>query len=446
MTAHTTSWHSYFKGKKITVMGLGLLGRGVGDIRFLAEMGAKVLVTDLKSKEALASSIKELKEFKNVKYVLGQHRLEDFQHCDLVLKAAGVPLNSPYIREAETHGIPVVMSTALFAKLSGVATVGVTGTRGKSTTTHLIYEILKHAGMDALLGGNVKGVSTLAQLHDVGKDTIAVLELDSWQLQGFGTEGLSPNVSVFTTFYPDHLNYYDGDLDQYLDDKAQIFLHQTPEDTLIVGEQCESIIQKKYGKKIQSRVVVAKASALPKSWKINIPGKHNRANIACAVAAARALGVDDSVIQEAVEAYKGVSGRLELVKESNGVKIYNDTTATTPEATLVAIKALSEEGKKNIVLIMGGADKGLNMSELLQEVQERCKKVILLAGTGTDNLKMAFPASTIYEALEPAVLDAFASATSGDAILFSPGFASFGMFKNEFDRGDQFIAIVSSLK
>src|SRR5512133_3938987 len=156
-----------FRGKKITGMGLGLLGRGVGDARYLAECGAELIVTDLKSREELAESVAQLAEFKNITFVLGEHRLEDFRNRDFILKAAGVPLDSIYIAEAESHAIPIRMSADLFAEISGVTCVGITGTRGKSTVAHMLYAILKEAGKQVLLGGNVRGVSTLALLDDV---------------------------------------------------------------------------------------------------------------------------------------------------------------------------------------------------------------------------------------------------------------------------------------
>src|SRR5690554_592143 len=134
-----------FKGKKITVMGLGLLGRGIGDVAYLAKCGAELIVTDLKAEEQLRESVEKLKGFSNIRFVLGKHRLEDFRDRDMVLKAAGVPLDSPYIAEAKKHGIPVRMSAAVVAKLTGMPIFGVTGTRGKSTVTHMIHHLLSES-------------------------------------------------------------------------------------------------------------------------------------------------------------------------------------------------------------------------------------------------------------------------------------------------------------
>ena len=267
---------AHFRGKRITVMGLGLLGRGVGDAHYLAECGAELIVTDLKTREQLADSVAQLETFPNITFVLGEHRLEDFRDRDLVLKAAGVPLESPYIAEAKQQGTPVRMSADLFMELSGVTCVGVTGTRGKSTVTHMIAAILQEAGKRVLLGGNVRGVSTLALLPEAAPEAVAVLELDSWQCQGLGEANLSPHVAVFTTFFNDHQNYYKNDPGQYLADKANIFLYQGPDDTLVAGQQCAPTLIEAFGEHIVSDMVVADESKLPADCKLKIPGVHNR--------------------------------------------------------------------------------------------------------------------------------------------------------------------------
>ncbi len=443
-------YKGYFTGKRITLMGLGLLGRGVGDARFLAQCGAELMVTDLKTKDQLAESLGQLKEFPNITYRLGEHVLEDFQNRDLVLKAAGVPLNSPYIAEAKKNQIPVRMSADLFVELSGVPVAAVTGTRGKSTVTHMVAHILKTAGKEVLLGGNVRGVSTLALLPQATSSSIAVLELDSWQLQGFGDAHIGPHVGVFTTFYPDHMNYYVGSMEQYFTDKANIFLNQTESDTLILGEQVSPFVKEfGYQNKIKAHTEVVGAKDLLKTTILKIPGEHNRYNAALAAAAARALGVDDEIIKTALESFEGVEGRLQFLKEVRGVKIYNDNNATTPDATVAALRAFGDS--KNIVLITGGSDKGLDMQPLVDEIHTRCKKVFLLDGAGTQRIKdqvksdLTLLSGQVYQGVPEVVQAAFAACVPGDILIFSPAFASFGMFKNEYDRGDQFIAVVAAL-
>jgi UDP-N-acetylmuramoylalanine--D-glutamate ligase len=433
---------AYFRGKRVTVMGLGPLGRGVGDVRYLAECGAELIVTDLKTREQLAESVAQLESFHKITFVLGEHRLEDFRDRDMILKAAGVPLGSVYIAEAKKHGIPVRMSAELFAEISGIPVIGVTGTRGKSTVAHMLHAIFKRAGKKVLLGGNVRGVSNLMLLGEVTPEHVAVLELDSWQLQGWGDVCMSPHIAIFTTFYQDHQNYYKDHQEMYLADKANIFLYQTPKDTLILGKQCAAIIIEKYGEKIDSKTIVADEFKLPDTWVLKIPGKHNRYDAALALTAARSLEIPDEMSRKALESFAGVPGRLELVREVNGVKVYNDTTATTPEATLAALSALNVgRCTSHIVLIMGGADKGLDMDKLVAKLPEM-KRVILLAGTGTERIRASLHSAQVFDDFALAVADAFAHAESGDIILLSPAFASFGMFKNEFDRGDQFNALV----
>src|SRR3989344_616768 len=208
---------AHFRGKRITVMGLGLLGRGVGDARYLAECGADLIVTDLKTREQLVESVAQLEQFKNIQFVLGEHRLEDFRNRDLILKAAGKKV---------------------------------------------------------LLGGNIRGVSNLELLKEVTPEHTAVLELDSWQLQGLGEAKMSPHIAVFTTLYADHLNYYKSDLDAYLGDKANIFLNQNEEDTLILSAQCAPTIIDRYGEKIKSKTLVIDTLTLPDTWVLHIPGIH----------------------------------------------------------------------------------------------------------------------------------------------------------------------------
>lgn len=440
---------AYFRGKKITVMGLGLLGRGVGDAKYLAECGAELIITDLKSEEQLADSIVQLKQFPNIAYTLGEHKLEDFRNRDLILKAAGVPMDSPYIAEAKKNDISVRMSADLFAEYAGIPVIGITGTRGKSSVTHMIAAILTAAGKKVLLGGNVRGVSTLALLSEVHGDEVAVLELDSWQLQGFGEAHISPNIAVFTTFYDDHLNYYHGDKDAYLADKANIFLNQKENDLLVMGSQCAGEVQNKYQKQFKGKFEVWGAHDLPSDWSLKIPGEHNRYNAALALAVARAMKIDDGVTKQALADFAGVPGRLELVREVNGVKIYNDNNSTTPEATLVALSAVGPR----VVLIMGGDEKNLDMSKLVADIPKWCKAIVLFKERGTNRIRDSVFALqndhlAIYEeeGLEACVAKAWGLCKPGDTFLFSPAFSSFGKyFKNEYDRGDQFNALVKAL-
>jgi UDP-N-acetylmuramoylalanine--D-glutamate ligase len=449
-----------FEGKKITLLGLGLLGRGAGDAEFLAKCNARLIVTDVKTGVQLAESVERLKKYPNIEFHLGGHRKEDFANADLVIKAAGVPLNSPEVAEAKKNNVPVAMSTALFSKYAmeaGAKVVGVTGTRGKSTTAQMIYEILKAAGKEVLLGGNVRGVSTLAMLPNVSKNTIAILELDSWQLQGFGDLKISPNVSVFTNLMPDHLNYYSNSItpdgvrtgmEEYFSNKANIFRFQKENDSLFIGH---SIAARVWKAKPSTEAVVP--PAIPTDWKLKIIGEHNRENASFAAAALRALGLSENEIREGLERFEGVEGRLQFVREVNGIKIYNDNNATTPEATVVGLEALSvgQSPGKDITLITGGSEKGLPLGKLVSSIQENVSHVILLTHEQykgsqrfAKELREANVAFDEADGLQKAITLAMQKTKQG-TVLFSPGFASFGMFKNEYERNDDFMKLVRSL-
>src|SRR3990167_9571280 len=387
-----------------------------------------------------------LKTYPNITFHLGGHDEKDFTKCDMVIKAAGVPLDSPYIAAARNAGVEAAMSTALFTKYAsgaGAAIVGVTGTRGKSTVAHMIHHTLLHAGKRAHLGGNIRGASTLAMLPEVQSGDVCVLELDSWQLQGFADLGISPHVAVLTTFMPDHLNYYGGDMGAYFADKAAIFMNQDADEVFILGEQAVPAIEEYgYKMKIKAHTVVAGTKNLPKQWKLQVPGEHNRYNAGLAVAAGDALAIDTNIMCEALASFAGVEGRLQFVREVSGVKIYNDNNATTPEATVAALRTFG----RNVVLIAGGADKGLDMSEFVSEVQKVCKKIVLLGGTGTERIKAELSDARVFDSLPEAVSEALKDVSKGDVLLFSPAFASFGMFKNEYDRNDQFMDFVHRLE
>ena len=355
-----------FKGKKITVMGLGLLGRGLGYTKFLVECGADLIVTDLKTKEQLATSLKALSKYKSIKFVLGEHRLEDFKNRDMIIKAAGVPLDSVYIKEAKKNNIPVEMDASLFAKCApGVTIVGVTGTRGKSMTTMLIYEILKANEKflknpstklgtkkpKVFLGGNIRGVATLPLLNKVKAGDILVAELDSWQLQGFGEAQISPQIAVFTTFMRDHMNYYGSTsfdkaqdmtlttgkaMERYFADKANIFKYQKKGDVLVIRPEMKKLIGIPPS---PCKLIVANKKSV-KDWKFIVEGEHQRENLACAIEVAKQFNIPMAKIKQSVAKFKGVEGRLQLVKTIHGIKIYNDNNATTPEATVVGLEAL----------------------------------------------------------------------------------------------------------
>jgi UDP-N-acetylmuramoylalanine--D-glutamate ligase len=442
---------SYFKGKKITVMGLGLLGRGVGDAAFLAEAGAELIVTDLKTEAQLAHSLEKLQAYPNIRFTLGKHAEEDFEGRDMILVAAGVPFDSPYLLYAKKAGARLVQSAALFAELSKVPMIGITGTRGKSTTTAMIAHIIETAtGEHVIKGGNIRGVSNLQLLKEVTDDSLAVFELDSWQLQGFGWAGISPQVAVFTTFMDDHLNYYKGDIDAYFADKANIFINQEDDGVFIttpeVFERAKRFAAHR-GITLGQEVVLVDDSMIPEDAVLSMPGAHNRLNAALALAACRSISLSDDEIFDALASFPGVEGRLQLLAIQDGVKIYNDNNATTPQATIAGMEAL-DGGDRNIVLLAGGADKEIDITSLARAIATHCKSVSLLPGSGTDRLLPLLHDAGVDVFVSPDLHSAFNEAkrhaVAGDILLFSPAFASFGLFVNEYDRNDQFVALVQA--
>lgn len=470
-------------------MGLGLYkeGSGISATRFLLSRGAKVTVTDLKTKEELIDQIKRLGLLaKKVNFVLGEHRESDFNPppggADMILKNPAVPRTSKYLALARAHKIPIETDISLFFKLTDKKQIiGITGTRGKSTTTTLIYEILSLAKKKVIIGGNITK-SPLVQLNKMRNGSLAVLELSSWLLESLEEPKLSPHIAVFTNIYPDHLNTY-NDIDDYASAKANIFKWQNQTDYAVfnrdnkftrkMGAQAPGQrlwfslkeFKEENGSFLKNENIYFRLNGQTKKIlsvaDIKILGEHNIANVLGAVCVAGILKIKSDIIRRAVRNFSGVANRLEFLKETKGIKYYNDTTSTTPEATIAALRALTPKHKnrsasrrtqKHIVLIAGGSDKGLDFNVLAKEIKNTCQSLVLLKGTGTERIKKILGLKNkkleIKEAgsMAEAVELARALAKPGDIILLSPACASFGMFINEFDRGDQFKNIVNKLK
>ena len=297
-------------------------------------------------------------------------------------------------------------------------------------------------------GGNIRGVSNLQLLKQVRDGSIAVFELDSWQLQGFGWAGISPQIAVFTTFMEDHLNYYKGDTDAYFADKANIFINQDDDGVFVttpsVFERAKRFATNREIT-LGQEVLLADDSMIPDDAVLSMPGAHNRLNAALALVACKSLSLSEDEVFDALASFPGVEGRLQLLTIQDGVRIYNDNNATTPQATIAGMEAL-DLGNKNIVLIAGGADKDIESAPLAQAITTHCKSVCLLPGSGTDRLLPLITETgvtvAVLEDLKSAFMEAKKQAQTGDIILFSPAFASFGLFVNEYDRNDQFVALV----
>jgi UDP-N-acetylmuramoylalanine--D-glutamate ligase len=459
-----------FKGKKITVMGIGLHGGGVAAVRFFALAGAKVIATDMKTEKELSPSIEKLKDLKNVTFVFGQHRMEDFENVDMVVKGPAVSWSSKHIQAALRKKIPVEMDSSIFFRLCKFPIIGVTGTKGKTTTATLIAEILKIAGKKVFIAGiGQKPVLNVVEEIDKTKEGVVIFELSSWRLSALGRSGISPHIAVITNIFQDHLNYY-GTMEKYVADKKYIFSSQSSEDYIILNY--DNKMAKILAEEAKSKVLFFSTAGIDhgdcvfmKSGKIiyraeteekevcdindiKLRGGHNLGNILAAVAASASLGVKLEKICEAVKNFKGVSHRLEFVREISGVKYYNDTAATMPDAAIAGINSFSEP----LILIAGGADKNLEFKDFAKNISEKVKKVILLKGEGTEKIKTEIKKidagnkiDSEFDSMEKAVVRAKSISGPGDIVLLSPGAASFGLFLNEFDRGDKFREVVKGL-
>lgn len=426
-------------------MGLGLHGGGVGVAKFFCSQGADVSVTDLKTEAQLSESIKKLEGLR-IKYSLGGHKEADFISTDLVIRNPDVPSTSPYLEIARKNKVAIETDINLFLKMSGAFVIGVTGTKGKSTTASLIYHILKNNSKGVFLAGNI-GVSPLELLGKIKKGDTVILELSSFELEGLTQ---SPNVAVITNILPDHLNRY-GSMAEYMAAKKIIFKYQKRSDILVLNKDDQAV--RRFAEEAPSKVYYFSLDNKPKAVKLDgfkLLGEHNLSNLLAAIEVATLLKVPAKIIEKSLKSFKGVPSRQEFIKEVNSVKYFNDTTATMPEATIMAINVLLENfPESRLILICGGMDKGLKYNELAKIIRERIDELIMLPGTGSNKIEIGL---SNYErihkvsSMQEAVKTAQKLSKKGDVVVLSPATTSFNLFKNEFDRGNQFVEAVKKLR
>ncbi len=438
---------------KILILGLGQYpkGSGVAVALYFARMKHEVLVVEPYYTEAMANNVARLKRFKNVRFVLGKHATNRVRDMDLVVRHQRIRSNEPELKAARRYGIPIESELSVFLRVCPAPVIGITGTRGKSTTTALLHAILNASKLwrKVWLGGNIL-VSPLTYLDEIKERDMVVLEMSSFQLEGLGDAGRSPQVGLITNLMRDHLNTY-ASMDEYVEAKAQIFRHQSPEDLALLpaetmfdgyASEAPSSVYR-WGKKGSAEETIVRSS------KLKILGEHNKRNAEAAVSVALLMGVKQSVIKKQLSAFKGLENRQEVVGVKKGITFINDTTSTTPDATLAAIGVYRGRGSKSVHLIFGGADKELEFDEIADALGKRKDVAIyLLPGTAERKIKGAFQKSRVSFEDVKHLKEAFQKITkvakSGDVILLSPGCASFGLFKNEFDRGDQFKKLVKT--
>lgn len=436
-------------------MGLGIQGGGLGVARYFAQQGAKVLVTDLRSATDLSQSVAKLKEYSNITYHLGEHHEEDFIHADYIIKGPSVRWDNIYIELALKHKVPVIMETAHFTKNTQAMVIGVTGTRGKTTTTTCVYSTLKnfYKKGNVYLSGNIPGTCAIELLDIVKENDIVVLELSSWQLSGFHREKISPNVAVFTNIYEDHFNYYEN-MQKYVYDKTAIFAYQKPNELFITTKNALEVLQSS-NIGIPSQTVVCTTDDFSAEL-LHIRGDHNRLNAALALTTCANLlpQVDKQDLVKFISGMENIKFRQEIIAVMDEVIIVNDSTSTTPISTITAIETFAD---KEIVLVLGGNSKKLSMHDLVHTIEKnkaKIRQIVLLKGSMTKDIYQELTNidglcyTEIFEDFEKAIHYSFAVAKEGKRqtyLLFSPGATSFSQFRNEFDRGEKFNSIISDI-
>lgn len=437
-------WLRELAGRRVTVMGVGRFGGGVGAARFLAERGGVVTITDLADERRLAGSLDLLSGLSIKAFHLGGHREIDFTDTDLVIASPAVPPNSPYLELARKHGVPIATEVSLFVAHCPGTVIGVTGSYGKSTTAALIHTFLKQGDLQdgnsaSFLGGNIGG-SLLGELPQMTIESKVVLELSSFQLYWLNELQWSPQVAVVTSFAPNHLDWH-GDIDAYRLAKQAILnwqsadhvaivsgLHSDPGDWPVQGErQC---ILTPHQLASESRLI----------------GPHFTHDVSLAIAVAERIGVSDDAIREGLHQFRGLPHRLEFVGEVAGRRFYNDSKATTPEAAIAALCSFD----RPVLLLAGGSAKGIDLGAFAQAIAKQVSAVGLM-GTTADVLALAIsleqePAQRPRVFVGRSFVETFEwiveQSQPGDVVLLSPGCASFDWFRNYEDRGDQFRKLV----
>ena len=451
-------------------MGLGLHGGGLAVARWLAKNKAKVIITDLKNKNQLKNSINKLKG-QLVTYHLGEHRVADFKKADIVIQNPAVSRQSRFIKIAAKAGVQIENEAGLFFKLHNPKKIiGITGTRGKSTVSTLLHQILIQKYKRIKLAGNIGSTAMFDIVDNLKKNDYVILELSSWHLENLGDQNLSPYISVITNIMPDHLNRYKG-LKDYTMAKVNILKFQDREDIAVLNY--DNTITKNMGKMVKGRRfwfskkiftdqnglylrnkniyfrINGQTNKICSLSAIKIKGDHNIENVLAAITVAKILNVKNNQIIKALKEFRGVQYRLEFIRELRGVEYFNDTTSTIPEATIAALKSFTS---KNIVLIAGGTDKKLNFKNLARQIKIHCQAVILFEGQGSNKIfnelkKIKFKSIiNNVKTMQAAVGLAESMSKKSDVVLLSPACASFNLFVNEFDRGNQFNRVVSILK
>lgn len=465
--------------KNINVLILGAARQGIALARWLSLHGSEVTLNDARSSDELSEAQASLKDT-NVKWVMGSHPIELLKDIDLLCISGGVPLDLPIIQEAMNRNITLSNDSQIFMQTVPCKTIGITGSAGKTTTTSLVAEMAKLTNLQvtesptwatfrrprSFVGGNI-GDPLINYVDEMQKDDVAILELSSFQLEQMT---VSPNIAVILNITPNHLDRH-GTMQAYTNSKARILDFQSVIDTAILG--CEDAGAWSLQKKVKGKLWTFSLSDLPKNIngaylkkdmlmlrdgkkeinlisreKIQLRGDHNIRNVLAAFTIGYVAGFEMDAMIKAVEEFRGVAHRLELIRELNGVRWYNDSIATAPERTMAAIQSFTEP----IVLMLGGRDKNLPWDELAKLIHKRVKSLVVF-GEASEMIQKAV--STISKGrgveirqaknLKEAIQSAHQVAVSGDVVLLSPGCTSFDEFKDFAERGERFRTWVQEL-
>ena len=455
-----------FRGRRVTIIGLGKGRTTAGLARFLVGKGANVTIADPKPREELVDGIARLGDVaEKVKLILGPSTDETaLAEPDFVFVIPGIRPRSPTILRALNRGVPVLTEMALFFRLSPATIVGITGTKGKTTTTTLVDRVLSQGSRRVIVGGNI-GTAVIQEVDNLRPEDIVVLELSSFQLE---TLGHSPHVAVVTNVLEDHLDHH-GTRDAYIAAKKNIVAWQGPRDIAVLNLDDPATValhtgaasevrgfslslRPKRGAHLDQNGDLAlvggdRRTVLCKASELRVPGRHNIANALAAAIVGDAFDIPADAIGRVLREFEGVPKRLETVAERDGVLWVNDSAATTPAATMSALAAY----ERPAIAILGGVSKGADFGELARVLVLRAHAAILI-GRAADEIASAIAAADHNGAIavrRAATLEAAAAAARemarpGDVVLLSPACASFDMFSSADERGEKFTAIVRS--
>ena len=456
-------FNEYIRYRKVAIIGLGV--SNIPLIDYMYQKKARVTVFDDREKESIPKELMDKIELYKFEYSFGKNNLKKLINFDIIFRSPSCLPTKPELEEEAKRGAIVTTEIEMLMKMCPCKTIGVTGSDGKTTTTSLISAILKQAGYHTYLGGNI-GTPLFTKLPEMKPEDIVVLELSSFQLMGMK---VSPNIGVITNITPNHLNIH-KDYQEYIDAKKNIFKYQNKNDRIVLNYDNE--ITRKCAKEAEAQVVFFSSKEklengfivdgkMIKECQDNIrehildiqdvilKGEHNYQNIATALAATKTLvNIEDAV--ETIKKFNSVEHRLEFVKEINHVKWYNDSASSSPTRTISGIRAFDEE----LILIAGGYDKNLDYTPLAKPIVDKVKTLLLIGQTSgkifeavKQEMERQNKDVRIYmcDTLKETVDIANRIAKEGQVVLFSPGSASFDMFKNAYDRGNQFKNLVNKL-